>query len=115
MQRTMLKSKIQRAKVMSVDLHLDDCLILDRDLMRRADIWPFERVEIYSYENGARFTTSVIEGESGSGMVRLCGPAAHLVKHDHRIAISTFVTLTETDLVTYRPKLISLDERNHAV
>ncbi len=111
----MLKSKIQRATLTDANLLAEDCIILDRDLMKRADLWPFERVEIYNSENGARFTTSVIEGASGSGMVCVCGPAAHLAKLGHKITIASFITMTEAHLSAYRPKLVALDERNRPV
>ncbi|HXZ29652.1 MAG TPA: aspartate 1-decarboxylase, partial [Dehalococcoidia bacterium] len=42
--RTMLKSKIHRARVNRVDLDYEGSITIDRSLMEASDILPFERV-----------------------------------------------------------------------
>ena len=37
-------------------------LTLDSDLMRAADLRPYERIEVYDVTSGSRFATYVIEG-----------------------------------------------------
>jgi aspartate 1-decarboxylase len=108
----MLKSKIHRATVTDANLDYEGSITIDRDLMKRADIWPFERVEVYNVDNGARFATYAIEGASGSGEICLNGAAAHLVKPGHKVIICTYVAMTEADLPQYRPKVVLVDARN---
>lgn len=112
MQRTMLKSKIHRATVTEANLDYEGSITIDRDLLKKADIWPFERVEIYNVDNGARFATYAIEGEAGSGVICLNGAAAHLAKPGHKVIIASYVNMTEADIAHYKPKLVFVDSKN---
>jgi aspartate 1-decarboxylase len=112
MQRTMLKSKIHRATVTDANLEYEGSITIDRDLLRKADIWPFERVEVYNIDNGARFATYAIEGDSGSGVICINGAAAHLAKPGHKVIIASYVGLTEADLPQYKPKVVLVDSKN---
>src|SRR5882724_9203688 len=76
MKRTLFKSKIHRATVTQAELYYEGSLTLDRDLMRAADMLPYEQVAIVNVNNGERFETYLIEGPAGSGVVCLNGPAA---------------------------------------
>ena len=104
----MLKSKITGAKVTTSVLEGEGSLVLDRELMKRADLWPFERVEVSSTENGARFSTTLVEAEAGSGIVKVTGPDAFLIKEGHRIVITAYVQLSEHELGHFRPRVIVL-------
>lgn len=112
MQRTMFKSKIHRATVTEADLNYEGSITIDRELMKRADIWPNERVEVYNIDNGARFATYAIEGAAGSGVICINGAAAHLAKPGHKVIIATYTTLTEEEIQQYRPRVILVDEKN---
>ena len=57
MQRFMLKSKIHRATVTEADLHYVGSITIDSDLMRLADIFPYERVQVVDIDNGSRLET----------------------------------------------------------
>lgn len=120
----MLKSKIQRATVTEAalepcgplkseaKLEFDDVLVLDRELMRRADLWPYEQVEVASQDNGARLNLTVIEAASGSGVVGVYGPAALVLKNGHRLVITSYLHLSEAELPSYRPRIVTLDSKN---
>ena len=69
MQRHMMKSKIHRATITSADLHYEGSLTLDADLMEAADLLPYEEIQVVNVNNGARFSTYVITGPRGSGVV----------------------------------------------
>ena len=60
--RTVLKSKIHRARVTRADLHYEGSITIDTDLMDAADILPFEQVHVLDVDNGSRLTTYAIEG-----------------------------------------------------
>ena len=55
--RTMLRGKIHRATVTGADLHYEGSVTIDVDLLERADIIPYEQVDIWNVTNGERFTT----------------------------------------------------------
>jgi aspartate 1-decarboxylase len=78
MRRRLMKSKIHRATITSADLHYEGSLTLDRDLMVEADLVEFEEIQVVNVNNGQRFSTYVIPGPAGSGVVQLNGAAARL-------------------------------------
>ena len=64
--RTMLKSKIHRARVTECNVDYEGSITIDKLLMEAADILEYEQVEVLNINNAARFTTYTIEGEKGS-------------------------------------------------
>ncbi|MGA2222833.1 MAG: aspartate 1-decarboxylase, partial [Syntrophobacteraceae bacterium] len=78
MQRTLLKSKIHRARVTDADLNYEGSLTIDADLMEAADILPYEQIKVYNIHNGARFDTYAIAGPAGQGGICLNGAAARM-------------------------------------
>lgn len=97
MTRTMLKSKIHRATVTEANLEYEGSITIDANLLKLADILPYERVEIYNCTNGARLATYAIEGEPGSGEICVNGAAAHLVKPLDVVIIASFVNVDEAE------------------
>src|SRR3990170_3484405 len=85
--RTMLKSKIHRARVTDANLHYEGSVTLDPVLMEAADLLPYEQVQLLDIDNGARLTTYVIEGDRGSGQVVVNGAAAHLIHRGDTIIV----------------------------
>ena len=59
--RTMLKSKIHRARVTDGNISYEGSVTIDKNLMDAADIMPYEQVHILDVNNGARFHTYAIE------------------------------------------------------
>ena len=88
--RTMLKSKIHRARVTDCNIDYEGSITIDSDLLRAADILAYEKVEILNINNGARFSTYAIEGNPGSGDICLNGAAARLACVDDVIIIITY-------------------------
>ena len=78
MQRHLMKSKIHRATITSADLHYEGSLTVDEDLLDAADLRTHEEVQVVNVNNGARFSTYVIPGPRGSGVLQLNGAAARL-------------------------------------
>src|SRR5258707_7027524 len=78
MRRRMMKSKIHRATVTGANLHYVGSVSIDTELMALADILPYEQVAVLDIDNGARFETYAIEGDSGQ--ICLNGAAARLVQ-----------------------------------
>lgn len=113
MLRTMLSGKIHRATVTGADLHYVGSITLDTDLMRAANILPFERVQVVDITNGNRLETYAIEGEAGSGTVQLNGAAAHLVNVGDLVIIMAYVQVEHPVPDDWKPQVVLVDERNH--
>ncbi len=112
MQRTMLKSKIHRATVTEANLAYEGSLTIDADLMRAADILPFEMVYVFNIANGERFETYAMEGEAGSGVMCLNGAAARKGHAGDLIIVTTFAAYAAEELDKHEPKIILVDAHN---
>jgi aspartate 1-decarboxylase len=112
MLRVMLKSKIHRATVTEANLGYEGSLTIDADLMRRADILPYEMVHIFNISNGERFQTYALEGEAGSGVMCLNGAAARKGTPGDLIIIATFATYDDAVLAEHHPRIILVDAHN---
>ena len=112
MQRTMLKSKLHRATVTDADLHYEGSITIDKDLMDAADLAPYEKVDIYNVSNGERFSTYVLKGARGSGIICLNGAAARKASRDDLIIIASYVQVDEGSVKGWKPKCVLLGDKN---
>lgn len=112
MYRTMMHSKIHRARVTESDLNYVGSITIDSDILDAVDILPNEKVEIVNNNNGERFATYVIAGERGSGKICLNGAAARLVQVGDVVIIMTYVQLEASELQGHAPKVAVLNENN---
>ena len=107
MLRTMLKSKIHRGTVTGADLNYEGSISIDIKLMELADLLEFEKVDIYNINNGARFSTYVIPGESGQ--ICLNGAAARMSAIGDKVIIASYI-LSEKN--NYPPKIVIVNDDN---
>lgn len=112
MELTMLKSKIHRATVTQAELNYVGSITIDIDLLNASGIREYEQVQIVNINNGARFTTYTIAGESGSGLICLNGAAARHVQVNDKIIIMCYAVLDETEVESHKPLVIFVDENN---
>jgi aspartate 1-decarboxylase len=110
--RTMLKSKIHRATVTDANINYEGSITIDRDLMDAADMLPYEQVHVLNINNGARFTTYIIEGEHGKGDICLNGAAARLATKGDLVIILTYDQVPDDRLKDYHPKVVHVNEKN---
>lgn len=110
--RTMMKSKIHRARVTEADLNYVGSITIDQDIMEKVDILPNEKVQVVNNNNGARFETYVIPGERGSGVICVNGAAARLVQEGDVIIIIAYALIEDKELKNFRPKIAIMNERN---
>lgn len=115
MQRTMLKSKIHRATVSDCDLHYVGSITVDPDLLEAADILPHEQVHVVDVDNGARFETYTIEGERGSGDMKVNGAAARLVHRGDTIIVISYAQMDEADLERYEPRVVHVEKGSNRI
>lgn len=112
MKRTLLKSKIHRARVTEADLNYEGSITVDAKLMAAADIVEYERVEVYDITNGNRLATYAIEGEAGSGTICLNGAAARLVEAGDLVIICSYANYTDEEREEHDPIVIQVNEKN---
>src|SRR5690625_3939365 len=110
--RTMMKSKIHRARVTEANLNYVGSVTIDQDILDQVDIIPNEKVQIVNNNNGERLETYVIPGERGSGIICLNGAAARLVQKDDIVIIIDYAMVSEVELNNHRPKIAIMNEKN---
>ena len=115
MKRIMFKSKIHRATVTGADLNYEGSITIDSELLKLADIYPYEKVDIYNVTNGERFSTYVIPGEPGSGEICLNGAAARKVQKGDVVIIVSYCELTEEEIKKFSPTVVLVDQENRPV
>ncbi len=109
---TLLKSKLQKPKVTEADLNYVGSLTLDLDMMDAADMVPFERVQVVNLNNGSRLETYLIEGERGSGIVCLNGPAARKGLVGDNIIVLSYAQMSPDEAKGFMPRIAYVDENN---
>lgn len=112
MLRTFLIAKIHRAVVTETNLDYEGSLTVDEHLLQAGGILPFEQVEVVNVTTGARFSTYVIPGEPGSGVIGLNGGAARLGQRGDRLIVMAYGLLQPEEIGRLRPRVVLVDESN---
>ncbi len=115
MNRTMLKSKIHRARVTGSDLHYVGSITIDADLLEAADILEHELVHVLDIDNGARFETYTIAGRRGGAELTVNGAAARLVHEGDTVIVVSYASYDEAELESYVPKVVHVNQQNEIV
>lgn len=113
MQIEVLKSKIHRVTVTQADIDYIGSVTIDENLMDAANLIENEKVDIFNYNNGERFTTYVIKGERGSGVICLNGPAALKVKAGHEVIIVSYASMNFELAKQFKPAVIFPDSQTN--
>ncbi len=108
----MLKSKLHRATVTDSSLHYEGSITIDENLMEKADLFSYEKVDIYNVSNGERFSTYVIPGERESGVICLNGAAARKCSKGDLIIIASYVSVESDEAKSWNAKCVLLGENN---
>ncbi|GIW99065.1 MAG: aspartate 1-decarboxylase [Pirellulaceae bacterium] len=113
MLRKFLKSKIHRATVTQADLEYEGSLTLPPELMKAADIHPYEAIQVWNVTRGSRIETYAIEGQAGSSAVCANGAAAHLIHPGDIVIIASFGFLADGPACeSHQPKVVFVDAEN---
>ena len=115
MQIEVLKSKIHRVTVTQADLDYIGSVTIDENLMDAANLIENEKVDIFNYNNGERFTTYVIKGERGSGVICLNGPASLKVKLGHEIIIVSYAMMDFELAKKHQPAVVFPDTKTNTL
>ena len=107
-----LISKIHNARVTDANPNYSGSIAIDAEIIQKAGLREFQKVEVYNITNGNRFSTYVIAAESESGDIVLNGAAAHQVACGDRIIIAAYALLDERELNTLNATILLMDEKN---
>ena len=98
---------------------LGECTIkyefIDVDLLERADILPYQQVDIWNVTNGERFQTYALAGQRGSGVVCINGAAAHKARKGDLVIIASFSVMTDAEARQWTPRCVFVDTQNRPV
>ena len=105
-----LNSKIHRATVTDADLNYEGSVSIDPALIKKAKMFLNQKVDIVNCNNGARFTTYIIEGKKGE--VCLNGAAARLVQKGDKVIIIAYATIEIKEAPKHEPTVVFVDDKN---
>lgn len=106
----MLRAKIHSATVTQSELSYEGSITIDEDLMKKADIRPFEQVQVSNLMNGERFETYAIPGKEGQ--ICLNGPTARKGEVGDRVMIFAYCWLDESEVPLHHPKIFLMGPKN---
>ena len=110
--RIIFKSKIHGATVTEANLNYTGSITIDAELLKAADIFPGEKVQIANLNNGSRIETYAIEGPAKSGVICMNGAAARWAHTGDKILIISYCLVESKEASTFTPKLILVDPKN---
>ena len=108
-----VKSKIHSVTVTQADLNYIGSITIDEDLMDAANIIANEKVYIVNNNNGERFSTYVIKGERGSGVICLNGAAARKVQPGDVVIIMAYAMMDFEEAKHFTPAVIFPDTKTN--
>jgi aspartate 1-decarboxylase len=109
----MLYSKIHRATVTDANLNYIGSITIDQDLLDAAKLRVGQKVEIVNVNNGERFATYIIKGESGSKDICLNGAAARKVEIGDKVIIIAYGSYHPDELENHQPTVVLVDDKNN--
>lgn len=115
MRLSIFKSKIHRATVTDANLHYEGSITIDKNLMKMANLLPYEQVHVWDITNGKRLITYVLEGEQNSGTICINGAGAHLIHKDDMVIIASFAVLNQEEAKLFKPTIVVVDKNNRPI
>ncbi|AQL56257.1 aspartate 1-decarboxylase [Abyssicoccus albus] len=113
--RTVMNSKIHRARVTESNLDYIGSITIDQDILDEVGLVPNEKVQIVNNNNGARIETYVIPGERGQRDICLNGAAARCVQKGDIIIIISYAMIDSNELSEHAPMIAFMDEENRII
>ncbi|NRA37973.1 MAG: aspartate 1-decarboxylase [Planctomycetes bacterium] len=115
MLREMLGGKIHHGTVTDTKLTYAGSLTVDLDLIDRAGMVPYQKIQLVNSNNANRLETYLIPGERGKKEIIVNGAAARLAYVGDTVIIIAYVMVDEQELQSLKPKVIILGEGNQIV
>ncbi len=106
----MMYSKIHRATVTNADLTYEGSISIDKTLIKKAKLFVNQKVDILNCDNGARFSTYVIEGKKRE--ICLNGAAARHVQKGDTVIIVAYASVDIEKAETHEPTVVFVNKNN---
>ena len=106
--RTLMKSKIHRARVTRTDINYNGSITIDRGFCAKADLLEHEKVDIYNVNTGARSSTYVLYGDKG--VIGVNGAAARLAQKDDLVIIVSYAQYAPGEWAGHEPLILTEEE-----
>ena len=101
--RMMLSGKIHTATITRCLVDYEGSLEIDPELLKEANIMPYEKILVANRNNGSRLETYAIPGKRGSHVCCLNGAAAHMGKVGDRLIVMAFAQMTREEAEGFSP------------
>lgn len=110
----LMHAKLHRVRVTEANRHYVGSVTIDQDLLKQVGILPLEEVEIVNIDNGNRWTTYVLPGESGSGQICPNGGGALLCQAGDTLIIWANEQRDRSEVLEYghEARVLIADENN---
>jgi aspartate 1-decarboxylase len=99
-------------KVTEANLHYEGSITIDRELLDKAGILPYEKVQVVNITNGERLETYTIPGDAGSRVCCLNGAAARKTQVGDRVIIISYAEMKPEEAQDFKPRVVIVDENN---
>ena len=107
-----LVSKIHRATVTATDINYEGSIAIDENIIEKAGLRLFQKVDIYNINNGERFSTYVLPWARGSKEIVVNGAAARLVQPGDMVIIAAFALIAEKELDSLNAVIVTMKSNN---
>jgi len=107
-----LTAKIHRATITGCDINYEGSISIDEEIMEKAGLRVFQKVDVYNINNGARFSTYVLPWPSASRGIVVNGAAARLVQLGDKVIIAAYALLDEKELNSLNAVIVNLAAGN---
>jgi aspartate 1-decarboxylase len=110
-----MHAKLHRVTVTEAKRDYVGSVTIDSDLLEKVGMLPLEEVEIVNVNNGNRWSTYVLPGEAGSGMVCPNGGGALLCQKGDLLIIWANEQCDRSEVLKngHQAKIVVADENNH--
>lgn len=105
-----LKSKIHKATVTETKIDYHGSISIDPELYKKAGFYPHEKVDVFNINNGARFTTYIIDGKKGE--ICINGAAARLAEPGDRVIIVSYARISPDEAEDWHPTVALMSDDN---
>jgi aspartate 1-decarboxylase len=107
-----LVSKIHRVRVTGTNLDYAGSISIDEQILKKANLREYQKVDVYNISNGNRFSTYVIPNKPGSRDVVLNGATAHLVSKGDIIIVAAYALIDERELNSLNSVILIMGKNN---
>ena len=108
-----IKEKLWIPDIIQKELDYEGSCAVDREILAKAKMQEYEKVDIYNVTNGNRFSTYLMSAEAGSRTVSINGAAAHKASPKDIIIICAYSFFNEDEAVKHKPTLVYFDQDNN--